>query len=178
VLLACITLVGNQVGTAIGLGATNLAVVNTPSKCCTCYHLPPPPRFYPPCRRPRIPYAGPYSQGAATGEEEHSEPSLDAMQVPTQTAAAWGGDKPDFARKWPECKGRCINGMCALLWDRPRCCYVSRRHHHYDASDDDNEGPAAYPYKNIPEPEEQGHGAIGDGKLMGYWLNKEFYCTE
>jgi len=132
----------------------------------------------PPCRRPRNPYAGPYSQGAATGEGEHSELSLKAMQVPAQTAAAWGGDGPDYARKWPECTGRCINGVCALLWNSPRCCYVSRRHHHYDDFNDGNDGPSAYPYKNKPEPEEEGDDAIGDGKLMGYWLDKDFYCTE
>jgi len=138
--------------------------------------LPVAPRL-PPCRRPRNPYAGPYSQGAATGEEEHSGLNLEAMQVPAQTAAAWGGDGPDYTRKWPECTGRCINGVCALLWDSPRCCYVSRRQRHYDDFIDDNEGPAAYPYKNKPEPEEEGD-AIGDGKLMGYWLNKELYCME
>lgn len=25
---------------------------------------------------------------------------------------------------WPQCEGKCINGLCALRWDHPACCAV------------------------------------------------------
>ena len=103
-------------------------------------------------------------------KEQHSE----AVVVSAQAAAAWDGGEPDYERQWPACTGKCINRACALLWDSPRCCYVARGGHRYDDGRSEYEG-SARPYSTV--------GAVAadaavDGKTMGYWMGKDFYCRK
>jgi hypothetical protein len=86
--------------------------------------------------------------------------------VSADAAAAWGGDEPDYHREWPECRGRCTDRACALLFTSPRCCYVARRHYN-----DAEHRAAATPYTSQLE-------VVGDGALMGYWANNDFYCRK
>lgn len=65
--------------------------------------------------------------------------------------------------------GPAINRACALLWDRPNRCYVTRRLY-----DDAEHGGSASPYSS----EVVGDAVGDDGALMGYWANHDFCCRK
>lgn len=50
------------------------------------------------------------------------------MAVPAHEAAGWLTGKPQYGSEpnWPVCKGRCLDGLCALKHGTPACCYVHR----------------------------------------------------
>jgi hypothetical protein len=144
------------------------------------------------CRRPRTPYASPYSEGAVAPQEK-----ANTIHVSAETAAAWDNDhaRPDYSRQWPKCIGKCIDRACALAWEAPRCCYVASKHRReyrrqhdgpgygrrterYSAHADRKEDDKGYdlfgrPFDSPPEIDQS-----TDAELMGYWLDKDFYCRK
>jgi hypothetical protein len=94
--------------------------------------------------------------------------------VSAQAAAAWDGDEPDYERQWPACTGKWIDRTCALLWDTPPCCHVPRLGHGHANGGGEYEG-SAHPYSSQGDVTAD---AAVDGKLMGYWLGKDFYCRK
>jgi len=46
--------------------------------------------------------------------------------IPTKDEVSAIMATPAYERGWPTCEGKCYQGNCALRWDHPTCCAVSR----------------------------------------------------
>ena len=107
-----------------------------------------------PCRKPRQAYDqddDPY-QAYATADTRAT------LAVSSLEAASWQTARPMYDRRWPECKGVCVDGFCALEWDHPACCYIDR-------GDDD-------------EPWYASMVSVDGAHTSGYWASKDWYCWE
>lgn len=87
------------------------------------------------------------------------------MAVSAHDAAAWLAGQPDYDTEWPECEGVCFNGMRALRWDHPACCYVRPRGG-YGYRDDRGERYADA---------SAGAEAVSVSSF-GYWRSRDWYC--
>jgi len=94
------------------------------------------------------------------------------VSVSATEAAAWVSGKPSYETEWPECAGRCYDGVCALRYDHPACCFVPRdgqsaRHGHHDHGrdrrDDNDDDDNVQSYSDMK----------ADTSGLGHWRSKE-----
>jgi len=79
------------------------------------------------------------------------------LSVSASQAAAWLTGVPAYDTEWPECQGKCIDGVCALRWDTPACCHIPqtaefvKRGYAAAGPDDEQQDERAYEYTATAE---------------------------
>jgi hypothetical protein len=82
--------------------------------------------------------------------------------VSAHDAAAWLTGQPAYDTEWPECRGVCIKGKCALRWHHPACCFVRPSDRYRDQADDGR-----------PYVEEREQDMLISS--FGYWRSRDWY---
>jgi hypothetical protein len=72
-----------------------------------------------PRRRPSLPRPEGY---AASEDAGRARVQVSAEEAAARLTAAPAHDNSD----WPQCAGKCYEGMCALRSDHPACCFVPK----------------------------------------------------
>lgn len=120
------------------------------------------------CRRPFIPHprghqrGGHYRQAAAqqqvtpTTLAAHTEGTTRLLESNTPTYRMYGDD-------YTECRGKCIEGKCALRSDHPKCCTVRGTR-----------------IDNYPQAAEQRQADSPEPKAtpQGFWAAHDLFCLE
>lgn len=77
--------------------------------------------------------SGYHPYGSFLSADDSSVPGrrLTPQDAATQSAAAAAGGW--YGHEWAPCKGRCVDGVCALKWDHQTCCSLNRNYNKEEA---------------------------------------------
>lgn len=107
-----------------------------------------------------------FAMGQPMADAQSDKPNM--VPVSAHDAAAWLTGKPAYDTEWPECKGMCLGGVCALRFDTPACCYVP----HPDHESQYRDGPGR-PYAAAAEQPRDGDMPKAS---FSYWRSRDWYC--
>lgn len=96
----------------------------------------------------------------------------DGSKTEAQTS---GYDSDD----WEECDGVCMEGICALRWESPRCCYIAGHNepHHYHQQDGYEGGRPYASSEAQAAAEEADNSAVTANTMSGYYYQAgDLYC--
>jgi hypothetical protein len=84
---------------------------------------------------------------------------VSAEEAAARLTAAPAHDNSD----WPQCAGKCHEGMCALRSDHPACCYVPKSQSYHLTT--------GRPYSVDDSAE-----SAADVQSSGHWKSRDWFC--